>query len=190
MDTVSLAFKFGGQTYTFNGVDLLVDDLSAYPGFEDMCLSSVFVLGSVIQNNSPGTNVPAWIVGDAFLKNVYSVFRSVGVSFIHPRALHYSLLIQTCPRYETTPTGAITGSVGFAKLSGVDGRLITNGPPMYSATSSGVMPTVSGVSSSIIPNASNTNSPSSGANSSRLQSRGFEYGALVLVVLLFLSPVW
>jgi hypothetical protein len=84
MYTVSLAFKFGGQTYTFNGIDLLVDDLSYRPGFEGMCLSSVFVLGSVLQINITGTNGPAWLVGDAFLKNVYSVFRSVDVPFIHP----------------------------------------------------------------------------------------------------------
>jgi hypothetical protein len=84
MDTVSLAFKFGGQTYTFNGVDLLMTDLSDHPGLEGMCLSSVFVLGSVLQKNATGTNGPAWIVGEPFLKNVYSVFRSVDVPSFTP----------------------------------------------------------------------------------------------------------
>lgn len=83
MNTVSLGFKFGGQLYTFTGVDLILDDVSSTPGLAGMCLSSLFVLGSVLDNQITGINGPAWLVGDAFLKNVYSVYRSVDICSLH-----------------------------------------------------------------------------------------------------------
>ena len=83
MNTVSLGFKFGGQLYTFTGVDLILDDVSSTPGLAGMCLSSLFVLGSVLDNQITGINGPAWLVGDAFLKNVYSVYRSVDIGSLH-----------------------------------------------------------------------------------------------------------
>jgi hypothetical protein len=83
MSTVSLGLKFGGQLYTFTGVDLILDDVSNTPGLVGMCLSSLFVLGSVLDNQIIGASGPAWLVGDSFLKNVYSVYRSVDVPFIH-----------------------------------------------------------------------------------------------------------
>jgi hypothetical protein len=83
MNTVSLGFKFGGQLYNFTGIDLILDDVSRTPGLEGMCLSAIFVLGSVLDNQITGTNGPAWLVGDAFLKNVYSVYRSVEIFSVH-----------------------------------------------------------------------------------------------------------
>lgn len=77
MNTVSLGFKFGGQLYTFTGIDLILDDVSNTPGLAGMCLSALFVLGSVLDNQITGTDGPAWLVGDAFLKNVYSVYRLI-----------------------------------------------------------------------------------------------------------------
>jgi Eukaryotic aspartyl protease len=82
MNTISLGFKFGGQLYNFTGIDLIMDNVSNQPGLQGMCLSSIFVLGSVLDNNITGSSGPAWLVGDAFLKNVYSVFRSVDGSFM------------------------------------------------------------------------------------------------------------
>ena len=83
MNTVSLGFKFGGQNYNFSGIDLILDDVSNTPGLTGLCLSSIFVLGSVLETGVLGTNDPAWLVGDAFLKNVYSVYRSVDALLIH-----------------------------------------------------------------------------------------------------------
>jgi hypothetical protein len=52
-------------------------------------------------------------------------------------------------------TGAINGSVGFAPLNGVDGRLKTDGATMYSSTpvssSSFNIPTTSSVRNDIVP---------------------------------------
>lgn len=83
MNTVSLGFKFGGQLYTFTGIDLILDDVSSSPGLEGMCLSAIFVLGSVLDNQIVGAGGPAWLVGDAFLKNVYSVYRSADICSLH-----------------------------------------------------------------------------------------------------------
>jgi len=176
-NTISLGFKFGGQIYNFTGIDLILDDLSSSPGLKGMCLSSLFVLGSVLKNQITGVNGPAWLVGDAFLKNVYSVFR-----------------------YETTATGAMSGSVGFARLSGVDGRLTTNGVAMYSTPTPGAslsIPTASGPLSGINTltalNPFESNEPLSpglnGASSSRLRIRGSDCGLLIVTVSLLLSLV-
>jgi len=168
--SISIGFKFGGQNYTFAGIDLILEDVSNTPGLTGMCLSALFVLGSVLDNQIIGSNGPAWLVGDAFLKSVYSVYR-----------------------YETNTTGAISGSVGFARLSGVDGRLTTNGVPLYStATSSPALnpPTTSGLPSSVPSIPANNGPLSSNGNrmgSDPLQSRGSTYGALVIGVSLMLS---
>ena len=100
---------------------------------------------------------------------------------------HISSLIQICPRYETNATGAITGSVGFARLSGVDGRLTTNVATLVStATSASAFNPPTGSST---PGSNGGRNPEgNGASSSgRLQSRGPEYGFLVVGVSLLLS---
>lgn len=187
--TISISFKFGGQNYSFAGIDLILEDVSSSPGLTGMCLSALFVLGSVLDNQVIGATGPAWLVGDAFLKNVYSVFRSVDYPF---RSYRRSL-IQSCSRYETNTTGAISGSVGFARLSGVDGRLATNGVPLYSTASSTPdlnPPTTSGSSSSVPSIPAVNNGLTSNGNrmgSDPLQSRGSTYGALVVGVSLLLS---
>ena len=83
MNTVSLGFKFGGQSYTISGIDLILDDVSTNPGLAGLCLSSIVVLGSVSDSGILGSNGPAWLMGDTFLKNVYSVYRSVDAPLIH-----------------------------------------------------------------------------------------------------------
>lgn len=115
MNTLSIAFKFGGQNYTFAGIDLILDDVSGTPGLAGMCLTSLFNLGSVLDNQVTGTNGPAWLVGDAFLKNVYTVFRSVDVPY-HP---HHHSLIQPVPDMRRTrqersvAQSALLGSVAW-----------------------------------------------------------------------------
>jgi Eukaryotic aspartyl protease len=94
--TTSLGFKFGGQLYNFTGIDLILEDVSDSLGLQGICLSAIFVLGSVLDKNLTGPNGPAWLVGDAFLKNVYTVFRSGGVPFSHfyiPLPLHSFKLV-------------------------------------------------------------------------------------------------
>jgi len=98
MNTVSIGLKFGGQVYPFTGIDLIAADLSTTPGLEGMCLSAIFVLGSKsTSQNLPagGSASPGWLVGIAFLKNVYSVFRSVDLPFVHPHLFNHAPDLRT-----------------------------------------------------------------------------------------------
>ena len=67
MTTVSITLAFGGKPWPINPVDLSIAQL---PNGD--CVGAIFDLsgGSVIP-----AGTPSWVVGDAFLKNVYSVFR-------------------------------------------------------------------------------------------------------------------
>ena len=117
MDTVSLGLKFGGQVYTFTGVDLILDDVSNTPGLEGMCLSAIFVLGSILENQIIGAGGPAWIVGDAFLKNVYSVFRSVDLPFVHPRLFNPTPDLRTLRQERYPVQSALLGLVVWMVVS-------------------------------------------------------------------------
>ncbi|KAI0057208.1 acid protease [Artomyces pyxidatus] len=62
---VNVTLSFGGQTW------------SIAPGdFQLTQLSSGQCLGAFFEFSSGSTSAPPWIVGDTFLKNVYSVFRA------------------------------------------------------------------------------------------------------------------
>ncbi|CAK5280395.1 unnamed protein product [Mycena citricolor] len=69
--SVSISMAFGGQLWPIDPADMNLG-----PGSKKgMCVGSIFDLtaGSAI---SPGPGTPTWVVGDTFLKNVYTVFRS------------------------------------------------------------------------------------------------------------------
>ena len=50
-------------------------NLGTVSGFttNDMCAGGIFDIGSTVESNPGG---PSWIIGDTFLKNVYSVFQA------------------------------------------------------------------------------------------------------------------
>jgi hypothetical protein len=74
-------------------------------------LSSIVVLGNILVENVAGPKDPAWVVGSASLKNVYSIFRSADGSFYSfPHSITPSLT-QPCSRYETTVRGAVWTAV-------------------------------------------------------------------------------
>lgn len=62
--TVTVTMAFGGQTWSISPADFQLTELSS-----SQCLGAFFEL------DISGSGTPAWIVGDTFLKNVYSVFR-------------------------------------------------------------------------------------------------------------------
>ncbi|KAF5343829.1 hypothetical protein D9757_013918 [Collybiopsis confluens] len=61
--TVTVTMAFGGKSWAISN-----DDFQAQVLSKTSCLGAFFSL-------STGSNAPAWIVGDTFLKNVYSVYR-------------------------------------------------------------------------------------------------------------------
>ncbi|KAJ7066591.1 aspartic peptidase A1 [Mycena amicta] len=76
---VTVALSFGGSSWTIASADFELQEVS-----RGTCVGSFFTL-------TTGDSAPSWIVGDTFLKNVYSVFRynppSVGFATLSATAL-------------------------------------------------------------------------------------------------------
>jgi len=68
---VQVSISFGGQSWPINTADMNVGS----SGTDGQCVGGIFDLNAA-SNNGGGASSPNWIVGDVFLKNVYTVFRS------------------------------------------------------------------------------------------------------------------
>ncbi|KAL5531684.1 hypothetical protein ACEPAG_4561 [Sanghuangporus baumii] len=64
-ESVTVDVAFGGRTWSISPSDFMLAQLS-----QSQCLGAFFEL-----DMGSGSSAPSWIVGDTFLKNVYSVFR-------------------------------------------------------------------------------------------------------------------
>ncbi|KAG8980005.1 hypothetical protein FRC05_007448 [Tulasnella sp. 425] len=101
---VNIGLTFGNKTFAINPNDFPYDQSNG------MCLGAIFA----VQLGSPGTLAPQWIIGDAFLKNVYSVFRyyppAVGFAQLsNPAALLQTQPPLTAPVVSTAiPTNVLT----------------------------------------------------------------------------------
>lgn len=69
---VSITLAFGGKAWSINPVDMNLGRISTGSAY---CVGGIFDLtaGSSIP---VGSGNPSWVVGDTFLKNVYSVYRA------------------------------------------------------------------------------------------------------------------
>ncbi|TFK89318.1 acid protease [Polyporus arcularius HHB13444] len=67
---VAISMAFGGKLWPISDADMNLGTVS--PG---LCLGGIFDL-SLGSNVGTGGGNPVWVVGDTFLKNVYSVFRA------------------------------------------------------------------------------------------------------------------
>ncbi|KAH9932455.1 aspartic peptidase domain-containing protein [Fomitopsis serialis] len=136
----NVTIAFGGQAWPISAADM---NLGAVDSAGTDCLGGFFVL-------SEGSNVPSdsnsltWVVGDTFLKNVYSVFRQ------SPAAVGFAAL--------STNAG---GSGSAAVSSSVPATISVSGSASASASSSGA----SGRSTASA-NGSSGGSSSSGSSSS------------------------
>ncbi|TFY53179.1 hypothetical protein EVJ58_g9594 [Rhodofomes roseus] len=137
----NVTIAFGGQAWPINAADM---NLGAVNTAGTYCLGGVFVL-------SEGSNVPSdsnsltWVVGDTFLKNVYSVFRA------NPAAVGFAAL----------STNA--GGSGSASASSVPATISGSGLGSGSATASGSA--VSGHSTASANGSSGGSSSSSSSSS-------------------------
>lgn len=68
---VEITLSFGGKSWPINTLDMNL----GRSGSSDQCVGGIFdlTLGSDVGG---GGGNPSWVIGDTFLKNVYSVFRS------------------------------------------------------------------------------------------------------------------
>ncbi|KAK7457847.1 hypothetical protein VKT23_010192 [Stygiomarasmius scandens] len=82
---VNISMGFGGGT----AWSVSPDDFRAFQITNTMCVGAVF--GLDLGSGGDNSGVPSWIVGDSFLKNVYSVYRfnppSVGFAALSDAAL-------------------------------------------------------------------------------------------------------
>jgi len=70
--TVDVSMSFGGKLWSINTQDMNIGRLSQT---STRCVGAIFDL-SMGTSIPSGSSNPSWVVGDAFLKNVYSVFRA------------------------------------------------------------------------------------------------------------------
>jgi cathepsin D len=69
---VTISLSFGGKLWPISTKDMNLGQVSRG---SSQCLGSIFDL-SMGSNIPSGSGNPSWVVGDTFLKNVYSVFRA------------------------------------------------------------------------------------------------------------------
>ena len=86
--TVQVAFTFNNTIWNIDPSDFNLGRV----GKQGMCLGAFFSLeeGSTTVEGANPDDGPAWIVGDTFLKNVYSIFR-----YDNPRAVGFARLSDT-----------------------------------------------------------------------------------------------
>jgi len=108
---VNVAISFGGPSWSVSPADFKLTQTS-----NSECVGAFFELQT-------GNSAPAWIIGDTFLKNVYSVFRfnppSVGFATLSSAALAENDVNAAIP----TPT---IGSVVAVTATGSSSRRISN----------------------------------------------------------------
>ncbi|KAG8214186.1 aspartic peptidase domain-containing protein [Butyriboletus roseoflavus] len=68
---VNISISFGGTTWTINAADMNFGTIDLQSG--QMCIGGIF---DMPEADLSGSSLPSWVIGDVFLKNVYSVFRA------------------------------------------------------------------------------------------------------------------
>jgi cathepsin D len=109
---VEISLSFGGNSWPINTADMNAGSA----GTDGQCMGAIFDL-SAGSSAGGGAGNPNWVVGDTFLKNVYTVFRS-------------------------SPP-----SIGFAQLSNAAGGSGTPGSGTPQASGSSPLPTGRGATS-------------------------------------------
>ncbi|CAE6529608.1 unnamed protein product [Rhizoctonia solani] len=116
---VNVSFNFGGRTWPMESADFKL--LTTNP---NVCVGAIFELSMGGLGNP---DVPQWVVGDAFLKNVYSIFRyeppSIGFAQLSATAIGSQPILQeptaAAPsRISTATTAAAPSTTGPASNGG------------------------------------------------------------------------
>jgi len=113
---VTLSLTFGSLTWPISPSDFEMMQTD-----KDTCVGSLFAI------DLGGQDSPSWIVGDTFLKNVYSVFRftppSVGFAQLSPQALALNTPGEPLPIHtvaanpvQATPGSTFKGSKSIPKV--------------------------------------------------------------------------
>jgi len=98
---ITVAMSFGGQSWPINPEDFNAGQVNN--GRNPLCLGAIFDL-SLGVNNAQDSASPTWVVGDTFLKNVYTVFRS------SPPSVGFAQLSAAAGGSGTAAPGSASGS--------------------------------------------------------------------------------
>ncbi|KAJ7224259.1 acid protease [Mycena pura] len=109
--SVTVTLSFGGSTWSISPADFQLQEIGG-----GTCVGSFFAL-------TTGNSAPSWIVGDTFLKNVYSVFRYNPASIGFAALSEYSL--------------SMNGNVDLAVPSATIGSVSAKATAGTSSTSTG-----------------------------------------------------
>jgi len=105
--TVNISMSFGGRSWSISQSDFQLAQIDA-----SQCLGAFFSLTSTS---------PAWIVGDTFLKNVYSVFRysppSVGFAALSGTALAMNNPGGSLPSPTISSVASVQATGGSGRIS-------------------------------------------------------------------------
>ncbi|KAF9227090.1 acid protease, partial [Gyrodon lividus] len=85
---LSVSISFGGTSWPISPADMNlgtinINSATGSSTASQMCVGGIFDVGSTVGS---GQGIPAWIVGDTFLKNVYSVYQ------VNPPAVGFAQL--------------------------------------------------------------------------------------------------
>ncbi|KAI6002894.1 aspartic peptidase domain-containing protein [Pisolithus albus] len=100
--TVTASISFGGTDWPISSDDMNLGEVSINSAGTPMCVGGIFDIGSTV---GTGSGVPSWIVGDTFLKNVYTVFRA------NPASVGFATLASGL---NTTPSGSASSGANPA----------------------------------------------------------------------------
>lgn len=119
---VTVTISFGGSAWAINSADMNLGSVpSSISGTSsELCAGGIFDIGNSVGS---GSGVPTWIVGDTFLKNVYSVFRA------NPAAVGFAELASGV----STSTGTSTSNP--AKVSTTATPTSSSGNPLLGTAS-------------------------------------------------------
>ncbi|KAF5327777.1 hypothetical protein D9619_004889 [Psilocybe cf. subviscida] len=178
---LSVSMTFGGKTWPINSQDMAVQE---EPSDSTLCIGAIFDLdaGTSI---TPDSGNPSWVVGDTFLKNVYSVFRAT------PPSIGFAQLSSNAGG-TGAPTSASSAppTAGSSTLTDSSAPLHTLPPP--SLPSSGSPDSILPSGGPGTPSTSSTpqgGSPSTGGSGGQTQSAGYatEASALLSFAAVFAS---
>lgn len=120
---VTATLAFGGSSWTISPKDFQLTQLS-----HSQCLGAFFEL-----DMGSGSSTPSWIVGDTFLKNVYSVFR------YDPPSVGFANLSTTA----TSMNGDLDATVPTPTLGSVAAAITATGSSdTRSSSESGALPSI------------------------------------------------
>ncbi|KIM44828.1 hypothetical protein M413DRAFT_363610 [Hebeloma cylindrosporum] len=136
---VNVSLSFGGKSWTVSPADFQLSRLT-----RTTCLGAFFAL-------STGSSAPSWIVGDTFLKNVYSVFRyhplSIGFAELSAAAIAENGSNGPAPSPTIGSASATVSATSSPQQSGKSGSASSSaGNPIVAAlvTATGILACLSG----------------------------------------------